>query len=229
MRYVVSDLHGEFELFVSMLDKIRFSKNDVLYVLGDVIDKGNESVRLLAYISECDNIKCIIGNHELAFLKQYHALLESSTGDDEKNLQKLKSYFQDGHLLSWELVDFVDSLPSYIEEDDFICVHAGIPLDSDKKLIPLADAEVEQLVHDRRFKSPELVHLSPKCVFFGHTQTDVIAGESKILGYPRDRTVPPKSIKDFYKIHMDTGTWSNGVLGCFCIDTLKAFYVKKKK
>ena len=37
----------------------------------------------------------------------------------------------------------------------------------------------------------------------------------------------PKTIKDYYKIHMDTGAWSNGVLGCVCIDTLKVYYVKK--
>ena len=229
MRYIVSDLHGEYDLFVSMLEKIRFSNSDVLYVLGDIIDKGDESVKLLEYIASCDNIKCIIGNHEFAFLKRYHAMLESSPADFDAILEDLKGYFTDGRLLTWELIDYLDSLPAYVEEDDFIGVHAGIPLDSNKKLLPISDVSIEELVYDRRFKAPELVHESPKCVFFGHTQTDVICGENKIIGYQRNVNTSPKSIRDFYKIHLDTGTWSNGVLGCFCIDTLKVFYTKKRK
>ena len=34
---------------------------------------------------------------------------------------------------------------------------------------------------------------------------------------------------DFCKIHLDTGAWSHGVLGCLCMDTCKVCYVKKQK
>lgn len=229
MRYVMSDLHGEYGLFVSMLEKIRFSADDELYVCGDIIDKGEESVRLLKLIFSLNNVHCIIGNHEHAFLKYYHALLESSPEDFDEVLEKLKGYFSDGHLLTWELVDFIDSFPAYIEEDNFICVHAGIPRSHGEELLPFSEVSIEELVNDRRFKEPSVVHTNPKCVFFGHTQTDVICGESKILGYQRNQNQAPKAVNDFYKIHLDTGTWSNGVLGCFCIDTLKVFYTKKQK
>ena len=38
MRYVVSDIHGNYELLVKLLKKINFSEDDTLFVLGDVID-----------------------------------------------------------------------------------------------------------------------------------------------------------------------------------------------
>ena len=227
MRYVMADIHGEYELFWKMLEKISFSESDELYICGDIIDKGPESVRLTKYISSRSNMYAILGNHEHLFLQFYHSLLSDSGLCADGIMSKLREYFPDGELLEWEVVDFIESLPAYIEKDDFICVHAGVPLDSQNRILPLSSVSVNQLVNDRRFKEPSVKHESEKCVFFGHTQTNCISGECKILGYPKDKTKRPSSVRDFYKIHLDTGAWSNGVLGCFCIDTLKAYYVRK--
>ena len=38
MTYVMSDIHGKYSLFLKMLEEIRFSDNDVLYVAGDFVD-----------------------------------------------------------------------------------------------------------------------------------------------------------------------------------------------
>lgn len=39
-HYVMSDIHGEADRFHAMLEKIHFSDDDTLYILGDVIDRG---------------------------------------------------------------------------------------------------------------------------------------------------------------------------------------------
>ena len=38
--YVISDIHGEYELFMKMLEKIKFQNTDTLYILGDILDRG---------------------------------------------------------------------------------------------------------------------------------------------------------------------------------------------
>ena len=38
MIYVMSDLHGCYDKYERMLKKISFSKDDILYILGDVVD-----------------------------------------------------------------------------------------------------------------------------------------------------------------------------------------------
>lgn len=227
MRYCISDVHGKYALFRKLLEAIRFSEKDTLYICGDIIDKGESSVRLAGYISSFANMHCILGNHEYAFLQYYRSVLRAFPDDPGAVLQKLQARFPgEGNLLNWELVDWFESLPAYIEERDFICVHAGIPINAAGQLLPCREASVEQLVYDRRFKDPERVHNSPKCVFFGHTQTDCICGKPKILAYRRDRSAPAGCVSDYYKVHLDTGAWSFGVLGCFCVDTCKVIYVK---
>lgn len=229
MHYFVSDLHGEYGLFVKLLRGIDFCEKDRLFVLGDMIDKGGQSVRLMRRIASLsDSIYPILGNHELAFLKYYRSLLEDPSPDFEEILKKLQVYFPEGEdALDFELMDWLESLPLYIETEDFICVHAGLPLDAEGFPLPLCEAEAEQLVNDRRFKDPALVQRGEKCVLFGHTQTDAICESPRILGYRRDRSHPARSIRDFYKIHLDTGCFTNGVLGCFCLETLEAVYAKK--
>lgn len=231
MIYVLSDIHGEYGLLRRMLDLIKFSDSDTLISCGDIIDKGQESVRLLKFIAEMPNARCINGNHEYTFLKAYWGLMSESPSDFGYVLKELQRYFpHDGRLLDWETVDWIESRPYYIEEKDFICVHAGAPLDRDNRLLPLESATREQLVYDRNFKSPDLEVKDGKCVFFGHTPTSYLLneGQSKIIAYRRKQAnAGGDKVTDFYKIHLDTGTWLNGVLGCFCVDTCRAFYVKK--
>ena len=50
MIYCMSDLHGERALFERMLERIRFSDGDRLYIIGDVIDRRPDGVDLLERI-----------------------------------------------------------------------------------------------------------------------------------------------------------------------------------
>ena len=227
MRYVFSDIHGKYELFTRLLEKIRLSHQDTVYILGDVIDKGESSLKCLRLVTKLPDVKMILGNHEDMFLKYYRSLLTESA-DFDLILEKLRTYFpRDGELLDFELMDFLEFLPYYIKEKDFICVHAGLPVDSSGKLLPLESVAPEILLNDRKFKEPRLRHTSPECVFFGHTQTNGICGQDRILAYLRDKSKPAKTVSDYFKVHLDTGAWCGGTLGCFCIDTLRAYYVSE--
>lgn len=47
MIYVMSDLHGCFEEYKRMLEKIDFKESDTLYILGDIVDRGSQSIQIL--------------------------------------------------------------------------------------------------------------------------------------------------------------------------------------
>lgn len=225
-RYVLSDPHGEYALFCKLLEKIKFSARDEMIICGDMLDKGSEPIRLAKLVFSMPNIRCIMGNHEYQFLKFYWSLMQSSPEDFDEVLAKLQAYHRsDGHLLDWETVDKLESLPLYLEEQEFICVHAGIPLTEQKRLPPLSEVSVEQFIYDRNFKEPSVLPQGAKCVFFGHTPTNYVENRDDIITYPK---VPsPKQVSDYYKIHLDTGACMTGIMGCFCLDTLQSIYVSK--
>ena len=229
MRYVISDIHGEYGLLMRLLDKIKFSQSDELYVCGDMVDKGEESIRVLKFLLNAPNVRCILGNHEHAFLSYYWSVMKNSPSDFDKVLADLKGWFHgDGRLLDWDIVDKLEALPLYIEEEDFICVHAGLPLDDNCRIVPPQCVRETVILEDRHFMRPEVVPKGSKCVCFGHTPTRNVCGEDKILAYKRN-TCRGDSIADYYKIHLDTGVWLGGVLGCFCADSGTAHEVTRNE
>ena len=47
MIYAVSDLHGRYDRYRQLLDKLDLEEQDTLYVLGDALDRGPEGFRIL--------------------------------------------------------------------------------------------------------------------------------------------------------------------------------------
>ena len=64
MRYIVSDIHGCYEQYLALLEKIHFFEADELYVLGDVVDRGPEPIKVLQDMMKRPNVIFILGNHE---------------------------------------------------------------------------------------------------------------------------------------------------------------------
>ena len=227
MVYIISDIHGEYDLFIELLRKINFSINDEMIICGDIIDKGRDSVKLLRLIKSFPAFRCIIGNHEYEFLKYYWQMMQESPEDFDGVLIKLQEYFPyDGRLLDWDIVDWLEALPYYIEREEFICVHAGIPVDVESRCLSLAETTREELVYDRNFKEPKLIPNTEKCIFFGHTPTSYISEKAEIIKYKKTNEITD-AISSYAKIHLDLGVWLHGRLGCFCVDTCEEFYVER--
>lgn len=64
MHYVMTDIHGDYDHFLNMLRVIDFSPEDQLYILGDVIDRGQQNVEMLRFCHDQDYVTLIKGNHE---------------------------------------------------------------------------------------------------------------------------------------------------------------------
>ena len=67
--FVLSDIHGEYDKFMRMLDVIHFTDEDTLYVLGDVLDRGPEPIKILMEMMKYPNIIPLIGNHEVILME----------------------------------------------------------------------------------------------------------------------------------------------------------------
>lgn len=69
MIYATADLHGyPLDKFKQLLHKAGFSDEDFLFVIGDVIDRGEHGVSLLRWLMLQPNIQLIRGNHEAVLL-----------------------------------------------------------------------------------------------------------------------------------------------------------------
>lgn len=66
---VVSDIHGHYDWLVQLLKKLEYGADDILVILGDLIDKGPESLRVVRYVMELSRRQPVyvsMGNVDLA-------------------------------------------------------------------------------------------------------------------------------------------------------------------
>ena len=68
MTYVMSDIHGNAARFYSVMKQISLQPEDTLYVLGDVIDRYPDGIRILRLLMRMPNVKLLLGNHEYMML-----------------------------------------------------------------------------------------------------------------------------------------------------------------
>lgn len=100
---VVSDIHGHFDWLVQLLKKLEYGGDDILVIVGDLIDKGPESLRVVRYVMElCRRYPVYVsmGNVDLARVQM---LLDDAPEAGEKFVRFLSwvtefwgdSFFQD--------------------------------------------------------------------------------------------------------------------------------------
>lgn len=167
---VIGDIHGCYnELKTLMGDLIAKNiynhKRDKLIFLGDYIDRGDDSRRVISFIRNLqDNefdVVALMGNHE-DMAVEYFDGNESSGWTWNGYQYTLKSY-EGYHDELMDDLEWMRNLPLFYEDDNFIYVHAGIdkyyPMDKQLKNTLLWTRE--NFIHDYSDYN--------KRVIFGHT------------------------------------------------------------
>jgi serine/threonine protein phosphatase 1 len=141
IRYAIGDIHGGSKTFQALLDHLCLKHTDRLYLLGDYIDRGNDSKGVL------DIILCLMdsgydvhplrGNHE-------DMLLRNFTGQHDAfseywgrlwGYETLKSFAVESvNNLQTRYITLLDSLPYCREDGKFFLVHAGLDMAKEEPL-----------------------------------------------------------------------------------------------
>ena len=62
--FVIGDIHGCFDELMELLEKVGLQEEDRLVSLGDIVDRGNKSKEVYAYLRHRKHTKVLVGNHE---------------------------------------------------------------------------------------------------------------------------------------------------------------------
>jgi serine/threonine protein phosphatase 1 len=129
--FAISDIHGCFNPFYELVvNVIELKKSDKLILLGDYIDRGEQSKEVIDFIIDLQkagfDIKVLIGNHELMLIDSWydpdHMPLWSMNG----GLLTLQSFGTENiREIDIHYFDFFNSLSYYLILGNVIFVHAG--------------------------------------------------------------------------------------------------------
>ena len=245
MTYVMSDLHGRYDRYIAMLDKIKFSENDTLYVLGDCIDgvDGSEPVKLLKDMMRRKNVINLQGNHEFWALPLLRPLMKISFEDygviGYRNYRFGKVDCDLGSWLSFggdvtfeqfvslpkseiaELLDYMSGWGFYMDitvnGKRYIMSHSGVHDYHSSVLAKLHKVSPREWTFNRR-------GIYYHCRYFSeHDNVYLVTGH--IASERIDPNFRGKIFRSENHIVVDTGTTYGRSTGCLCLETNEEFYV----
>lgn len=143
--YAIGDIQGCYHALQALLEKIQFDpEQDELWLVGDLINRGNGSLEVLRWCYEYrNNLKVVLGNHDLHALVVAHEFVVAHRSD---TLHALLAAPDRDELLHWLRHQHL----AYCE-NDILMVHAGVmPQWSRDEVLQFA-AEVETALRGDRY------------------------------------------------------------------------------
>lgn len=232
MIYVCSDIHGDYEKYIRIFEIINFTDNDMLFILGDIVDRGNDSIKILQDMMYRHNVIPILGNHEymakVVLEKCVNEIIEDNVHILDKNLtSSIADWFINGGLTTFnEFKELSNSdkyaILNYIEEflvyeeisvkgQDYILIHAGISNFDESK--NMNEYYLDELLFERTDYSK--TYFKDKILITGHTPV------SQIQENHNKNTI----FKANNHIAIDGGCGFGGNLIVYCLNNDETLYI----
>ena len=228
MIYAVSNLHGNYAKFKELLTTISFKETDIMYVLGDIVDYGDEGLELIGDLSVRYNVYPIVGEHDYMAVKMlsgFEKMLKSGEAPDKKFISQMTEWAADGGQVTLDafrtldaemregIIDYLSDMTLYEEVTaggkEYLLVHAGIA--EFKKGIDLEDLKPEAFFTEALDLTKK--YFDDKTVVVGHNPTTEENGGNGKIFYGNG------------SIAIDCGEARGGTIGCLRLDDLKEYYV----
>ena len=166
--FAISDIHGCFNPFYELVvNVIKLRKSDRLILLGDYIDRGEQSREVIDFIMELQkggfNVTPLIGNHEVMLINSWTDMDIMPFWLMNSGMATLKSFgLGDIKDLNNQYLSFFNSLDYYLILGNVIFVHAGF---DDLAEDPFSDKQAMIWECRLSYKNPVL---SSKTIIHGH-------------------------------------------------------------
>lgn len=167
----ISDIHGCYKTFKQIVEKkVKLTKEDTLYLLGDYIDRGPDSKAVVDYILRLQKngyeVHCLRGNHEQMLLDAIHNTNDVRLFMMNGGKQTLESYgCAIEEMKEHPHYEFYKNLKYFIELEDYYLVHAGFNF---RKPNPFLDTE-SMLWIRKWYNHIDYDLLDGKIIVHGHT------------------------------------------------------------
>lgn len=163
----IGDIHGCHAALEALISAIAPTANDTIVTLGDYVDRGPDSqkvIQTLIELKQQTHLITLLGNHERMMLDAHVDQQAQEFWLHFGGSETVESYgtsIDDVPEQHWK---FLEKCLPYYEFDEFIMVHASY-----EPALPLADQTEKVRLWQHLGVVPPQPHVSGKTVFVGHT------------------------------------------------------------
>ena len=120
--YAIGDIQGCHQELLALLEKVNFSSSDRLWIAGDLVNRGPQSLETLRTLYRIkDQLTIVLGNHDLHMLAVHHGLTHTRKSD---TLKVILAAPERDELMAW-----IQTQPIAVADHDqqWFMAHAGLP------------------------------------------------------------------------------------------------------
>ena len=225
--YVVSDLHGCYDKYIKLLERLKMTSDDFLYILGDIVDRGSDGMKILLDLINRKNVFSYRGNHDhyaQIMLRNFAIANDGCFADGLEETFRL--WLSDGGSPTYEeflkldeskqyaVLNYLNSLPLFEELTvggrKFFLAHT-VPEKS--KMLNIDSCRISDFIMGE--PEYEKMYFEDMLIVTGHTPTGFI-----------DPEYTGQIWKGNNHIAIDCGAVFGNPLGCICLDTMEEIYVE---
>lgn len=231
MIYAMSDLHGCYDKYIKMLEKIKFNDTDTLYILGDIVDRGPDGMKIWQDIIKRKNVIALRGNHDFLahhILKQLFQSPNSNVSaieKDDKFLEIYRGWISDGGKTTQDGFNELDDAcqKKILLFMSYMPIFEEIEINGNKFFLSHTVPCKERMKEPNKLLWQEFIIGEPeyekeyfpdKYIVTGHTPTGFIDPKSKGRIWRQNN-----------HIAIDCGAVFGNPLGLICLDNFEEFYV----
>lgn len=227
MIYAVSDLHGYYDKYTKLLERLHMTSDDSLYILGDIVDRGSGGMKILLDLIDRKNVFSCRGNHDHCahiLLRNFALPNDGCFADGLEEAFKL--WLSDGGSTTYEeflkldeskqhaVLGYLCSLLVYkkltVGGQKFFLAHT-VPEKS--KMLNIDSCRISDFIMGE--PEYEKMYFEDTIIVTGHTPTGFI-----------DPEYTGRIWKGNNHIAIDCGAVFGNPLGCICLDTMEEIYVE---
>ena len=178
--WVIGDVHGYFGTLEALLQKLELEEGDAVVMLGDLIDRGPESAKIVRHVRRTERIHSIRGNHEQMMIQGF----DESSFFKDRSMESINWFHNGGNSTEASYMTFysdgaeackaassdiewMETLPTEIVLKEWRMVHAGYDQNQDVE----SQDEGMHMYARRQFYTSSIPIDSKRSILFGHTPT----------------------------------------------------------
>lgn len=236
--YAISDLHGKYDIWGKI--KKRIYPDDILFSLGDNIDRGPDGYKICLELMQMKNVYCICGNHEMMAIDAIPDLLKGKFKS-----RPIDRWFINGGAATWnqieymcngmrqsiikdkcaELINFFQNMKDEYKIIDKGCIillsHAGFTVDRQEEADIGWDRQhfYDDWPQDKKYQNTYIIH--------GHTPVQYLnRWLNNIATIDFDMTPTIITYAQGHKIDIDLGTIASNRAALFNLNTFEVEYIE---
>lgn len=162
---IIGDVHGCYDELQDLLDKAALTGEDQIICIGDMVDRGPQSLEALNFFRTTPNVSSIQGNHERKHVRAFR-------GQTAAAASQIITRGQIGEADYPAAIDYMDSLPRYLELPDATLVHAfwepGVALEQQRETVIVGTLTGEEYLQSNGIWPWYEYYDGPKPLVVGH-------------------------------------------------------------